>query len=86
EAEAQELAEAAGCVVAAVNSPAQTVLSGSEESVERAANTMDERGIRHRRLATSHAFHSPLMEPMLEEFERRVAQVDTRAPRIPFAS
>ncbi|MFB0633034.1 alpha/beta fold hydrolase, partial [Streptomyces sp. AB3(2024)] len=37
-------------------------------------------------LATSHAFHSPLMEPMLEEFERRVAQVDTRAPRIPFAS
>ncbi|MDA5286907.1 acyltransferase domain-containing protein, partial [Streptomyces sp. Isolate_45] len=86
EDQARELANAAGCVVAAVNSPAQTVLSGTKESIERASRSMDERGIRHRVLATSHAFHSPLMEPMLEEFERRVAQVDMRAPRIPFTS
>ncbi|MGW1895838.1 acyltransferase domain-containing protein, partial [Streptomyces sp. NPDC002004] len=86
EDEAQQLAKAAGCVVAAVNSPAQTVLSGPEEAVEQAARTMAERGILHRRLATSHAFHSPMMEPVLEEFERRVARVDMRVPRIPFAS
>src|SRR5690606_4202315 len=86
EDEAQQLGQAAGCVVAAVNGPTQTVLSGPEEAVEQAARTLAERGIRHRRLATSHAFHSPMMEPMLEEFERRVARVDMRAPRIPFAS
>ncbi|MER6051819.1 beta-ketoacyl synthase N-terminal-like domain-containing protein [Streptomyces sp. NPDC001793] len=86
EAEAERLAAAEGCVVAAVNSPGQVVLSGSRDAVDRAAGALAERGVRHRRLATSHAFHSPLMEPMLADFEARLAGVGMRAPRIPFLS
>ncbi|WP_323372989.1 SDR family NAD(P)-dependent oxidoreductase [Streptomyces alkaliterrae] len=86
EDEAREVAEAAGCVTAAVNSPAQSVLSGPVEAVERAERIVAERRIRHRRLATSHAFHSPMMEPMLKEFQSLVSRVETRAPKIPFIS
>ncbi|WP_285760120.1 type I polyketide synthase [Nocardiopsis ansamitocini] len=62
--------------VAAVNTPGKLVISGVEEAVlEIAANFPG-----HRRLRVSHAFHSPLLDPMLEEF-RAVAQTLTyRAP------
>ncbi|GCD40790.1 type I polyketide synthase [Streptomyces paromomycinus] len=86
EEEAKRLAVAEGCVVAAVNSPGQVVLSGTQEAIDRAASVLAERGVRHRRLVTSHAFHSPLMEPMLAEFEARLAGVEMTAPRIPFLS
>ncbi|MGW2186577.1 SDR family NAD(P)-dependent oxidoreductase [Streptomyces sp. NPDC001719] len=65
--------------IAAVNGPASVVLSGDESDVLRIAATLAERGHRTKRLRVSHAFHSPLMEPMLAEF-RRVAQVLTYAP------
>ncbi|MGW2782761.1 SDR family NAD(P)-dependent oxidoreductase [Streptomyces populi] len=74
------------CVLAAVNSPRQTVLSGTHEAIDRVAAALTERGVRNRRLATSHAFHSPMMEPMLAEFEREVARLELKAPRIRFAS
>ncbi|WP_318280740.1 type I polyketide synthase, partial [Streptomyces globisporus] len=86
EGEARQVAEAAGCVIAAVNSPAQSVLSGPVEAVERAERVVAERQVRHRRLATSHAFHSPMMEPMLKDFERLVSGVEARAPKVPFVS
>jgi acyl transferase domain-containing protein len=86
EREAAGLAGAEGCVVAAVNSPHQTVLSGPEEAIERIAGALAERGVRHRRLVTSHAFHSPLMAPMLAEFEERLARVESTAPAVPFLS
>ncbi|WRZ96491.1 SDR family NAD(P)-dependent oxidoreductase [Streptomyces sp. NBC_01007] len=74
------------CVLAAVNSPRQTVLSGTHEAIDRAAAALTGRGVRHRRLATSHAFHSPMMEPMLAEFEREVARLELGAPRTRFVS
>ncbi|MER6053455.1 SDR family NAD(P)-dependent oxidoreductase, partial [Streptomyces sp. NPDC001793] len=86
ETEAAGLADTEGCVVAAVNSPRQTVLSGPEDAIGRVAGALAERGVRHRRLAVSHASHSPLMAPMLAEFEARLAGVEMRAPRIPFLS
>ncbi|WP_435592015.1 SDR family NAD(P)-dependent oxidoreductase [Nocardia sp. bgisy118] len=81
------VAELAGdCVVAAVNSPLQTVLSGTEEAVAALSARLVDTGVRHHRLVTSHAFHSPLMEPMLDEFVRRLRTVPFHRPSIRFGS
>ncbi|MFJ4767759.1 SDR family NAD(P)-dependent oxidoreductase [Streptomyces uncialis] len=54
--------------VAAVNGPAAVVLSGERTATEAVAAGLASAGVRTRRLRVSHAFHSPLMEPMLDGF------------------
>ncbi|MBT2230342.1 SDR family NAD(P)-dependent oxidoreductase [Nonomuraea sp. NEAU-A123] len=71
--------------VAAVNGPASVVVSGAEEPCLAVAEHWRELGRRTRRLAVSHAFHSPLMEPMLAEFATELAGVEFHEPRIPYA-
>ncbi|MFC8046437.1 type I polyketide synthase [Nocardia sp. NPDC057353] len=61
--------------VAAVNGPRAVVLSGAEVPVLAVAAELAERGRRSRRLRVSHAFHSPLMEPVLADFEKVVAEL-----------
>jgi acyl transferase domain-containing protein len=65
---------AAGAVlsVAAINGPVHTVVSGSSTDVAALSGRFALQGVRVRPLVVSHAFHSSLMEPMLDEF-RRVA-------------
>ncbi|MFP3938811.1 MAG: amino acid adenylation domain-containing protein [Thermoanaerobaculia bacterium] len=75
-----------GLDLAAVNGPRASVVSGPDEPVEALARKLEADGIRHRRLRTSHAFHSAMMEPIAEEFAGRVARVRRQAPRIPFVS
>ncbi|MFE2376995.1 SDR family NAD(P)-dependent oxidoreductase [Streptomyces sp. NPDC059398] len=75
-----------GVGVAAVNGPRAVVLSGVEGEVLAAAEVLAEAGARTRRLRVSHAFHSPLMEPMLEEFAATVAEVAYQKPRLAMVS
>uniref|UniRef100_UPI0025B0BF6C SDR family NAD(P)-dependent oxidoreductase n=1 Tax=Amycolatopsis solani TaxID=3028615 RepID=UPI0025B0BF6C len=63
--------------LAAVNGPSSVVIAGSEAATLAVA----ERFEKAKRLAVSHAFHSPLMEPMLEDFAKVVAGLDLRPPR-----
>jgi acyl transferase domain-containing protein len=72
--------------LAAVNAPSLCVVSGPEEAVGRLAARCSEDGVQTRRLHTSHAFHSAMMEPMLDEFLRHVRRVRLRPPQIPYLS
>ncbi|WP_225829247.1 type I polyketide synthase [Streptomyces naphthomycinicus] len=72
--------------LAAVNGPQALVLSGREEAVDEVAARLAAEGCRTRRLRVSHAFHSTLMEPMLDEFRAVVAALDLRAPAVPVVS
>ncbi len=83
---ADELADLDGVDVAAYNGARLTVVSGPEEAIEAAAARLAERGVTGRRLHTSHAFHSAMMEPALDAFAAELAQVELRAPRLPFVS
>ncbi|GLY15214.1 hypothetical protein Kisp01_22290 [Kineosporia sp. NBRC 101677] len=68
--------------VAAVNGPTSVVLSGAEDAVLAVAGRFD----RTRRLNVSHAFHSPLMQPMMDEFTTLVADLDFQEASIPIVS
>ncbi|HEY4006509.1 MAG TPA: SDR family NAD(P)-dependent oxidoreductase [Pseudonocardia sp.] len=71
--------------IAAVNSPGSVVISGAESAVDRVVHLLTERGHRTKKLAVSHAFHSLLMEPMLDEFRTVVHGLTFRSPRIAMA-
>ncbi|MFL6113812.1 MAG: SDR family NAD(P)-dependent oxidoreductase [Catenulispora sp.] len=72
--------------IAAVNGPTAVVLSGEEKACVRLAEHWAREGRRTRRLAVSHAFHSPLMEPMLEEFRAELARAEFAAPELAHAT
>ncbi|MFI9364135.1 SDR family NAD(P)-dependent oxidoreductase [Kitasatospora sp. NPDC053057] len=80
----------AGCEglvdVAAVNGPRSVVLSGNAEAIEKIEQAALAAGHRAKRLSVSHAFHSPLMEPMLAEFGTVVRGLTAAEPRIPVVS
>jgi amino acid adenylation domain-containing protein len=72
--------------LAAVNSPGYCVVSGTHESIDSLTKKMQQEGHMYRRLHTSHAFHSRMMEPILQEFKEGMAAVKLNNPQIPFIS
>ncbi len=72
--------------IAGINGPENTVISGARESVHTLLQSFASRGIHTQLLNVSHAFHSPLMEPILDAFEQVASQVRFKAPRIPLLS
>jgi len=77
---------AAQLAVAAVNGPEHTVISGAAAAVDAVTEQFAAAGVRVQRLVVSHAFHSPLMDPILDPFERMVAGVALRSPQLPLVS
>lgn len=72
--------------VAAINAPNQTVLSGVQSAIDAVCHHIAGQGRRVQKLRVSHAFHSPLIDPMLEPFAKVAARIHYQEPRIPLLS
>ncbi len=72
--------------IAAINGPALCVVSGPYEAVDALEKTLASRSVVSRRLHTSHAFHSAMVEPVVEPLRRLLEQVQLSAPSIPYVS
>jgi amino acid adenylation domain-containing protein len=75
-----------GVDLAAHNAPGMIVVSGTSERIEQLTGELQAQNIESRKLHTSHAFHSAMMEPILEPFARAVENAKPRPPRIPIVS
>ncbi|MEC3956830.1 SDR family NAD(P)-dependent oxidoreductase [Nocardia sp. CDC153] len=81
------LAEYSGQVsLAAINGPSSVVLSGTESAIDDIDARLAGEGVKTSRLRVSHAFHSVLMEPMLDEFRSVAAGLTYREPLLPIVS
>src|SRR5262249_47545790 len=72
--------------IAAVNGPAAVVVSGAQDALGDLESVWSQRGARTKRLMVSHAFHSPLMEPMLDQFATVLSGLQFHPPAIPVVS
>ncbi|NGO71427.1 type I polyketide synthase [Streptomyces boncukensis] len=81
-----EVADLAGVEIAAYNGERLTVVSGPDAAVDAAQAVLKRRGVRAQRLHTSHAFHSAMMEPALDDFAAEFDDVELNAPELPFVS
>ena len=70
--------------LAAINGPESVVISGASQDIATLLERFNCEGIRTHSLTVSHAFHSPLMAPMLEAFEQVAAQMTFATPQIPW--
>jgi amino acid adenylation domain-containing protein len=72
--------------VAAVNSPRLCVIAGRDEDIAAFQHELDAKQILHKKLLTSHAFHSWMMDPVLDKFAEVVAQITLNRPQKPIVS
>ncbi|OAD18891.1 beta-ketoacyl synthase, partial [Candidatus Thiomargarita nelsonii] len=68
--------------IAAINGPESIVISGQHEAIATIKATLESQGIKTKPLSVSHAFHSPLIEPMLPAFSHIVGEVTLSSPQI----
>ncbi|MDJ1172323.1 type I polyketide synthase [Roseofilum sp. BLCC_M154] len=72
--------------IAAINGTESTVISGESGAIATICGKLEAMGVKTKHLQVSHAFHSPLMEPMLAEFEAVAQEVTYSQPQIPIIS
>jgi [acyl-carrier-protein] S-malonyltransferase len=83
----QQVCAKAGVEISNINAPGQLVISGAVDALEKAAELARERGAKRLiPLNVSGAFHSTLMEPVLEEFNQFIQRFEFRKPRVPVVS
>jgi acyl transferase domain-containing protein/acyl carrier protein len=75
-----------GVSIAALNGPQETVISGATSALAALCRSLQTAGIDSRLLDVSHAFHSALLDPMLDALEARCATMSMSEPRVPFIS
>ena len=81
-----EICRETGAVIANANCPGQLTISGSVDSVSRAVDAVKAKGAKAIPLQVSGAFHSPLMQPAVEEFSRIISGIKFNAPRFPIVA
>ncbi len=87
EAEANELIRPyEGLSVAAINTATRVVISGRDEAINALQEALDNKEVPYKKLFTSHAFHSAMMESMLGEFQQVVEEIEVAQPKIPYLS
>ncbi|PMB07900.1 polyketide synthase, partial [Fischerella thermalis CCMEE 5196] len=72
--------------IAAINAPNNTVISGEPAAIEKIIAVLASQNIQATPLSVSHAFHSPMMEAMLEELEKIAATINFHPPKYPIIS
>lgn len=72
--------------IAAINGPENSVISGTSQAMQAIVAQLAAQGIKSQKLAVSHAFHSPLMQPVLDEFAQVANSIAYAAPQIPVIS
>ncbi len=72
--------------LAAINGPGSVVISGKERTLKVVLQQLAREGVESRPLPVSHAFHSPLMDPILEPMRQAASGIHFRPPTIPFVS
>ncbi len=72
--------------IAAINSLQSVVISGEQTTVQEAVSKFDSQGIKSKQLKVSHAFHSPLMKPILKEFRAVAESVEYFPPQVKLIS
>jgi acyl transferase domain-containing protein len=75
-----------GLSLAAVNAPSSCVVSGNTEQIDRLEDHLNEMELICRRLQTTRAFHSEMMEPIVQVFGEQVRKIRLRPPQIPYIS
>lgn len=77
---------ASGISIAAENSPAKTVIAGTIEEVGQVLKTADADGIQYFKLNTNRAYHSRMMDKILDSFEKYASRITFKEPLIPWIS
>ncbi|WP_345533506.1 acyltransferase domain-containing protein, partial [Microbispora amethystogenes] len=72
--------------IAATNTPTSTVISGDHDAVTEITHHFREQGYKVRALTVSHAFHSPHMDPILDDFQKAIDGLTHTPPAITFVS
>jgi acyl transferase domain-containing protein len=75
-----------GLSIALINGPKLCVVAGSADAIENFQNVLKDRGVIFRPVRNTHAFHSRMLEPIVDAFAGEVGKVSLSAPRIPFIS
>jgi len=72
--------------LAVINGPSICAVSGDHDAIEDLEKQLSQKGVDFRRLHTSHAFHSKMMDPIVDSFAEQVNKVKVNPPQIPFLS